>query len=278
MRRLVLLGVVLGPALLVAPALPGKLPAPAGDAISVSRDGSAEPASPDTLPAPPDGVGVAPRDNTDLAKAPPPKAPKLTPAGPYRGTVTEITKDSITIRGLNYTISGLVTRVPTPDGKGDIVRGNPLTLNFRYDGHKVTGVSAVVTPEAVTVTSATGEVTTLRADQAVLRFRLSEALAAGEIPRYLGIGGQAFPPYLYRITDVQVGDRIQLVGQHWDGVPTCNGISIERRPGGKVPPCPGEEPDVSVRHHERMNAAQAREEKASPTPGKSDGLRGRRDR
>ncbi|AWM39396.1 hypothetical protein [Gemmata obscuriglobus] len=70
----------------------------------------------------------------------------------------------------------------------------------------------------------------------------------------------------YRITDVKVGDRVYIHYDRKDGVDTCRTIRILRRPGGVVPPPPGEKALDKGEHHGRMNAHQAWEEKRTPYP------------
>jgi hypothetical protein len=93
--------------------------------------------------------------------------------------------------------------------------------------------------------------------QAPKRFVFSDRL----LPRPNGASPVQFG---HNITDLRVGDLV-TVGQ-WTrvrGVDYCNTLEIYRRPGGKVPPVV-EDKNTSVenRWDTRMNAAQAREEKA----------------
>jgi hypothetical protein len=105
---------------------------------------------------------------------------------PYAGTVTDITKKSITIQW-----------IATPDVK-------PRT------------------------------------------FQLSDMLAAGNIPmapRMRPNQKQAHPVmpiYMYRITDVKVGDLVAIKYAHLNAVDICDHICIAKRPGGRHPPLPEE--------------------------------------
>lgn len=56
--------------------------------------------------------------------------------------------------------------------------------------------------------------------------------------------------------------------QYDEDKPVCWAICIERRPGGRVPEAPGQEPDDNNKHHECMNAHQDWEERGIPLPDK----------
>ena len=108
----------------------------------------------------------------------------------YSGTVTEVTKDSITIRWVN-----------SPGEK----------------------------PK---------------------KFGVSETLAAGKVPMELRrIPGarreyQVEPEFMYRLTDVKVGDCVTIDYARVNGVDICDHIWIRRRPDGLVPPLPKEAEDL----------------------------------
>ena len=72
----------------------------------------------------------------------------------------------------------------------------------------------------------------------------------------------------YRIRDVKTGDRVDIEYNRRNGVDICQQIQIRRRPGGLVPPAPGEKPNEFLKHHERMNADQDWEEFGIPYPPK----------
>lgn len=86
-------------------------------------------------------------------------------------------------------------------------------------------------------------------------FIASPVLASGSYP----IGGFTVPSHTYRLSDVKVGDRIQLTYSRSNGVDYCDEICITRRPDGRVPPAPGEPLGQRFRHHDAMNLAQDRE-------------------
>jgi len=72
----------------------------------------------------------------------------------------------------------------------------------------------------------------------------------------------------YRLSDLKVGDRIIVEtfvtaqGAHY-----CYQLSILRRPGGKIPPLPGDPfAGTKYEHHLREQAAQEWEEKGIPIP------------
>ena len=81
-------------------------------------------------------------------------------------------------------------------------------------------------------------------------------------PRPPGFGARTG----YRLPDVKRGDIVNLGYTRTDGVDTCMDIVIYRRPGGKMPPVPGEDPQAPFHHHERMQAYQDWEEKGTPIP------------
>jgi hypothetical protein len=106
-------------------------------------------------------------------------------------------------------------------------------------------------------------------------FNLSPALAAGRYDRPWmydcpdPANGGAYGCQ-YRASDVRVGDR---VATHYSrvagvdiGVDICDDISILRRPGGRVPPMPGDKPGHPLPFHEKMNMLQDFEEKGIPLP------------
>jgi hypothetical protein len=79
------------------------------------------------------------------------------------------------------------------------------------------------------------------------KFPVSETLAAGKIPmKARPIPGRERQPYsvtaadMYRLTDVKVGDRVDIKYSSLSGVITCDHICIKKRPGGRVPPLPEE--------------------------------------
>lgn len=75
----------------------------------------------------------------------------------------------------------------------------------------------------------------------------------------------------YRLSDVKVGDKVTLTIQVIDGRYTCTNITINRRPGGRVPLAPLDDlPNDDSHHDERANAYQDLEERGIPLPDKYD--------
>ncbi len=81
-------------------------------------------------------------------------------------------------------------------------------------------------------------------------------------------------PSTYRLADVKIGDRVDIACLELNGELQCETICIHRRPGGRVPPCPGERPDTNLKWHERANAYQEFEEKGIPLPARFDPKQG----
>jgi hypothetical protein len=155
---------------------------------------------------------AAGRDNP--ASRPPPQPPDECGGVPYWGTVTELTKDSITIRF---------------------------------------------------------------ADEKPKRFPVSETLAAGKIPKEpRPLPGRNYKyvvsaPYMYRLTDVKVGDSVTIYYSTVGGVVICDHIRICKRPGGRVPPLAKEVEALRgypIRYDEFVNAYWDLEEKGIPYPEK----------
>ena len=105
--------------------------------------------------------------------------------------------------------------------------------------------------------------TVRRADEPPRRFWVGTELEDGKYRPWLGAD------YSYRLADVREGDEVRLrldSGPHYSNL--CVGISIVRRPGGIIPPAPGENPGWDLPHHERMQAYQDWEERGAPVPEK----------
>jgi hypothetical protein len=82
------------------------------------------------------------------------------------------------------------------------------------------------------------------------KFVACEALAAGKFKRHPLAGPEA----TYRLTDVSVGDSVWVGYIRLNGVDIAEDICITRRPGGLVPPAPGEDPKEPDKWHDRRNA------------------------
>ncbi len=179
---------------------------------------------------------------TSAHSAEPPRKPKIDFVNECypQGTVTAVTKDSITVQTPEYTHR---TQQLGPD--------------------KVARWVTVVIPA-----------------QPPKRFAVSEDLAAGRIPKdpratnppgpeYLGL-----EPFMYRLTDVKVGDWVCIFYSRVDGVDICDHICIRKRPGGRVPPLPeGVVRLAHIPYHELMNAYWDLEDKGIPYPEKFGHMR-----
>lgn len=95
------------------------------------------------------------------------------------------------------------------------------------------------------------------------RFMASAPLALGGIAyRWLGDSRG------YRLSDVRVGDVVLLDSYRINGVDMCRNIEISRRPGGRIPPVPGERADGYIPYHIRRQAVLDWGEKGIPIPEK----------
>jgi len=127
--------------------------------------------------------------------------------------------------------------------------------------------------------------------QAPRRFPVSEALASGQVPREpRQLAGRPFrynipPSYMYRLTDVKVGDWVHIKYARVARVEICDHIQIEKRPGGRVPPLPDGVEAAALRippglpipeftpYHERKKAYWDAVDKDNPHPEKMGNLR-----
>lgn len=120
-------------------------------------------------------------------------------------------------------------------------------------------------------------------------FTASDILASGKFPvkhreRSDGLPAHTVSPsHRYRLSDVQVGDHVDIRFAHFGDQDICDEICITKRPGDRVPPLPdGAEPlpDATlerwlrkagaeyIRYHERVNAYWDLEDKGIPYPEK----------
>jgi hypothetical protein len=142
-----------------------------------------------------------------------------------------------------------------------------------------------------------GTVTALTKDSITIQFHnkkvksktfpVSETLAAGKIPmepRLMpGLRGPrdyfVCSSYMYRLTDVKVGDWVNIAYAHLGDTDICDHIKIVKRPGGRVPPLSdeAEERDTPkspvlrkkyIPYHEATNAYWDLEDKGIPYPEK----------
>ncbi len=90
--------------------------------------------------------------------------------------------------------------------------------------------------------------------EAAKLFIVNSRLAGGGHPS----GGLILPYQAYRLNDIHVGDRVSITSRSINDVYVCDSISILRRPGGKVPPSPGD-PEMKYNHHINSNALQESE-------------------
>ncbi len=96
-------------------------------------------------------------------------------------------------------------------------------------------------------------ITVQYADEKPKCFAASDALAAGKCPKEpRPIPGRQQPYFvqpsmMYRLTDVVVGDWVDICYSSVDGVITCDHICIKKRPGGLVPPLPEEAEALRMR-------------------------------
>jgi hypothetical protein len=161
----------------------------------------------------------------------------------------------------------------------DPVRSNEPKTEFTNRHYPAkTGNSAIVTE--VTKDS----ITVRCGEEKPKRFAVSDVLAAGKISNAPRPGYPYFVPTFdqYRLTDVKVGDWVNLRYARVDGVDVCDHICIEKRPGGLVPPLPdGVEtpplpfppelklpPRVWIRYHDWQNAHWDFEDRGIPYPAK----------
>jgi hypothetical protein len=152
----------------------------------------------------------------------------------------------------------LAMQVPAPAPDPRTASVKPLEVapwpNIRQplNGDLLEGTVTEVTRDSITLKLPKGQ---------TQRFPVGSCLASGEF----------FPdqyPRSYRLSDVAVGDKIHISCLKLNGVLRCETICIDRRPGGRVPPCPGEEANHPRPWHEYMNAKQDFEEKGIPIPVK----------
>lgn len=187
------------------------------------------------------------------------------------GVVTSIEGASITLQGYAVDITGhtRIEESTTGRRRNYIYAGPSLKIAGTFPTLFGVRVASDASGE-LTVTHADGSTTVVRRrEQPHRKYILSDVLRAG----YPGIGRHGGLDYTYRTKDLQIGDLIdmQLEVNFYD-YPICEAIKIYRRPGGSVPPAPGEverqkeKPLKRPMWHERANALQDWEEKGIPIP------------
>ena len=204
----------------------------------------------------------------NLPAAPPPR--EAPPAAPPKwqfhspaGEVTAVDDRSITVRGFSFRRSGVTANWASDLLCTEMVEsGNPVVVEF--PDQTLLCNRFHITRTRLTLTLLTGEDMPIRReDQPARRFPVDPASPAG--------GFRAEADRSYRLADVRVGDEVSLSNKLVDGVWVCREILIRRRPGGRVPPMPGEGPNPRAGpYHERMNAYQDYEDFGTPLPAKYD--------
>ncbi|MBX9626868.1 MAG: hypothetical protein K2X82_23915 [Gemmataceae bacterium] len=204
--------------------------------------------------------------------AQPPRQPGVPERIYFGGAVAAVDKESISVRGYDFELTerGDRTRTVSTDYGADVTGGDHTVvfydrgpLGWRARTLKV--IWSEVTREVATVVTPAGEELIFHlADQPVRKFPARGPLAEGGYDKSEAGG------WSYRLADVAVGDRVGIIGHQVAGVEYVEAISIGRRPGGQVPPAPGDvakpPPANQQWFHEVMNARQEAEEKGEPWP------------
>lgn len=200
----------------------------------------------------------------------------------YGGTVTAADSESVTIRGydLQFQHRGGVRTERAADGVTWVTTGEQMVIFgqngvFREGCRTMSIIRVENGHDRLDLHPEVGQVVTLHLeDQPARRFVARGALAEGSYSKREMWGST------YRLADVQIGDRVKVNGTVLNGVEYIEAISIRRRPGGRVPPAPGQvaDPlfipndsrfkDPQPWYHERMNAEQDWEERGVPIPDK----------
>lgn len=193
--------------------------------------------------------------------APPPRA--AVAAGPrydsLAGEVTAVDGESVTVRGFAATLRGVTGSFG--DGADYTESGTPLVVELRNPDRTVVCNRVRVTRTVLTFTLPTGETTTLhRHDEKPRRF-VAGPVVAGAAPPEPGLSGRT-----YLLADIRVGDEVSVLARLADSGYAVESLLISRRPGGRVPWAPWDEPDEPRPYSERMNEQQALEEFGTPLP------------
>jgi hypothetical protein len=192
-------------------------------------------------------------------------SPRLGENREARGKVTAVDERSITIRGQYGIFAANCVEVDDSgaDRFGLCVRKDPTKpIVIYYPGWELDCDRYKITHEGKTVFLLTGETVMVRnADLPVLRLPAASALV--EAAPHPGL------PYRSRhchlLSEVKVGDEVELalIGKY--GKEECVGVTITRRPGGRIP--------YSTHSHDffkdridQCNAYQQYEENGTPIP------------
>lgn len=180
----------------------------------------------------------------------------------FSGEVVAVDERSVILRGFGALVGvGPGGRHTTGEG------GRPSVavaqeVRVVFPDRVVLCTRAEYTRERMTLILANGEEMVLRrADQPARRFPASGPLATGGFNR-TELGGRT-----YRLSDIRVGDEVAVKCERVEGVDHCATVQIVRRPGGRVPPAPGEAPGHPRPYHETANALQDWEDTGVEPPG-----------
>lgn len=202
------------------------------------------------------------------AVAPPPRevvaTPPRRPIEYLAGVVTAVDAGSITVRGFPIVeLSGPTRGGANLTGSVRWHAGNLIRVGF--PDRDLTCIRVEITPATLTLTHLNGDVEVLyRAAQPARRFPVDPVLAAG------GFDRRELPGFTYRPADVRVGDEVSIRCRPVGDEDVCRAICIRRRPGGRVPVAPGQQPEDRDPYHEGAQAYQDYEELGVPLPERYD--------
>lgn len=184
----------------------------------------------------------------------------------FTGTVKAVDRQSITVQGISFGLRGRIWKELRDYRRRTSTQiGWPLSIETPE--RTWTAVRVDGSPDGLVLTAWDGTRTEVRlADQPLRKFMVGYDLAAGEWFDPASVAES------YRLGDVRVGDVVDLGIGFTDGPEPlynwCRTISIRRRPGGKVPPAPAQDPGDRYQFHEHMQAFQDWEEKGAAFPYK----------
>ncbi len=130
-----------------------------------------------------------------------------------------------------------------PQGRG-VVRSPPREPREGSVDNNYAGVVTGVTKDSITIQW------TVTHGEKPKTFAVSETLAAGKVPMEprrqpdVMFTYSVMPQYMYRLTDVKVGDEVGICYARVNGVDICDHIRIARRSDGLVPPLSKEAEDL----------------------------------